>query len=147
MTDAAQANMFAPLSVEEIEASEDNNDRVPPEQPQAKLVPIVPVPKNAPPRQYQHPKLGAPSKVWPYHHADGQVVGYVLRWDSTSNDGKPDKEIRPVCYCELGNGQQAWRSVGMPTPRPLLRLPDILKRPDARVLIVEGEKSADAAGK
>ena len=97
--------------------------------------------------QYQHPKRGASSKAWSYQDADGRVVGYVLRWDFTGNDDKPDKAILPVCYCDLGDGRRAWRSVGMPTPRPLYRLPDILARPDARLLVVEGEKAADAAAK
>ena len=114
---------------------------------QPKPVPIVPVPSNAPLMQYRHRDHGEPSKAWPYHDADGRVVGYVLRSDFTGADGEPGKEIRPICYCEMGNLQRAWRSVGMPAPRPLLRLPDILARPDARVLVVEGEKSADGAAK
>ena len=46
----------------------------------------------------------------------------------------------------MGDGRQAWRAVGFPTPRPLYRLPDILAKPDASVLVTEGEKAADAAG-
>ena len=140
MTDTAR--MFQPLLAEEVTAGEvsTGTDKVKPR-------PIVPVPEDAPPMQYQHPKRGAPSKAWPYHDAGGQVVGYVLRWDFTGNDGKPDKAILPVCYCDLGHGKRAWRSVGMPAPRPLYRLPDVLARRDARVLVVEGEKAADAATK
>ncbi len=140
MTDAAQ--MFQPLSPEEVAAPPNFGHEQRP-----KPVPIVPVPDNAPPMQYRHREHGEPTSTWAYHDAGGQVVGSVLRWDFTNSDGKPDKKIRPVCYCDLGDGRRAWRSVGMPCPRPLLRLPDILARPDARVLIVEGEKAADAASK
>ena len=140
MTDAAQ--MYQPLSAEEVAVVEvsTGTDKVKPR-------PIVPVPADAPLMDYQHPKRGAPSKTWAYLDAGGQVVGYVCRWDFTNSEGKPDKGILPVCYCDLGDGRRDWRAAGMPPPHPLLRLPDILARPDARVLIVEGEKAADAAAK
>jgi hypothetical protein len=96
---------------------------------------------------YRHREHGEPSRAWAYHDASGQVVGCVLRWDFTNSDGEPDKAILPVCYCDLGDSRRAWRPVGMPTPRPLYRLPDILARPDARVLVCEGEKAVDAATK
>ena len=142
MTETA---MFQPLSPEETVAAEAVTERA--AQDQTKPVPIVPVPEDAPPMQYRHPEHGAPSKVWPYHDSDGRLVGYVLRWDFTNSDGEPDKDIRPVCYCDIGGGRRAWRPVGMPLPRPLLRLPDVLARRDARVLVCEGEKAADAAAK
>ena len=90
---------------------------------------------------------GEPSRTWVYRVAAGHVVGYVCRWDFTNEEGRRRKQIRPVCYCDLGNGRRAWRSVGMPAPRPLLGLLEILARPDARVMVVEGEKTADAAAK
>jgi putative DNA primase/helicase len=133
MTEAAA--MFDPLSTEEL-----------PTGPTAKA-PIVPVPPDAPPIDYRHREHGEPSREWPYHNAGGLVVGYVLRWDFVGLEGEPDKAILPACYCDLRDGRRAWRSVGMPTPRPLYRLLDILARPDARVLVVEGEKAADAATK
>lgn len=27
------------------------------------------------------PKLGQPAQLWPYWHADGELAGYVARWD------------------------------------------------------------------
>ena len=140
MTDAAQ--MSQPLSAEEVAVVEvsTGTDKVKPR-------PIVPIPADAPPMDHRHWEHGEPSKAWAYHDAGGHVVGYVCRWDFTGKDGKPGKDIRAVCYCDLGDGRRAWRSVGMPTPRPLYRLPDILARPDARVLVCEGEKAADAAAK
>ena len=40
-------------------------------------------------------------------------------------------------------GAEGWRWAGMPEPRPLYRLPEVLRAD--RVLVVEGEKAADAA--
>ncbi len=107
--------------------------------------PIVPVPPDAPPMAFRHPRHGEPSRVWPYHDAGGRLVGYVARWDFVNEAGDHDKEVLPVTYCDLGAGRRGWRSKGMPAPRPLLGLPTILARPDAWILICEGEKTATAA--
>jgi putative DNA primase/helicase len=130
--------MFAPLTDAERKAA-------PKPANSAAKRPIVPVPADAPPFAFRHPRLGEPSKSWPYHDAEGRLVGYVCRWDFTDAEGAPSKEILPVTYCSLGNGRQGWRSKGMPAPRPLFGLPEILARPDATVLIAEGEKTRDAA--
>ena len=129
--------MYAPLSPEEETSAT--------ALPKSDKVPIVPVPADAPPMKFKHPKLGEPSRSWPYHDAEGRLVGYVCRWDFADGEGQPAKEIMPVTFCDLGNGRRGWRSKGMPAPRPLFGLPEILARPDAPVLIVEGEKTRDAA--
>ncbi len=130
--------MFAPLTADEKATA---NEAPKP----AGKTPIVPVPADAAPFAFKHPKHGEPSRCWPYHAADGQLVGYVCRWVFTDADGKPDKEILPVTYCDLGNGKRGWRSKGIPAPRPLFGLPDIATRSDAVVIICEGEKARDAA--
>lgn len=112
--------------------------------PKAAKMPIVPVPADAPPMTFRHPQYGAPVKAWPYHVADG-LAGYVARFDFTGKDGRPDKECLPITYCDIGGGRFAWRSKGFPDPRPLYRLPDFAAKPDAPVIVAEGEKSADAA--
>lgn len=106
--------------------------------------PIIPVPADAPAMTFKHPKYGAPVKAWPYHVAEG-LAGYVARFDFIGKDGQPDKECLPITYCDLGDGRRAWRSKGFPDPRPLYRLPDFTAKPDAPVIVAEGEKSADAA--
>ncbi len=106
--------------------------------------PIIPVPAEAPEMTFKHPKYGAPVKTWPYYVADG-LAGYVARFDFTGKDGQPDKECLPITYCDLGDGRRAWRSKGFPDPRPLYRMPDFTAKPDAPVIVAEGEKSADAA--
>ena len=87
---------------------------------------------------YRDHKLGQPSQLWPYRYADGEVAGYAARWD------RPDggKEIRPLV---LEDGR--WRQKSIPRPRPLYNLQALWERPDAPVLVVEGEKTSDAARK
>ena len=43
--------------------------------------------------------------------------------------------------------RREWRSKGFPDPRPLFGLDRLAARPDALVIIVEGEKAADAASR
>src|SRR5262249_28791244 len=40
---------------------------------------------------------------------------------------------------------RTWRSRGVPAPRPLYRLPQLLASPEKPVIITEGEKKGDAA--
>lgn len=130
--------MFEPLTEAERKAA-------PKAAPRADKVPIVPVPADAPPMAFRHPKHGEPVNAWPYHDAAGGVVGYVCRFNFIGADGEPAKEVLPVTYCDLGGGRRGWRSRGIPGPRPLFGLPQILARSHATVLIVEGEKTGDAA--
>jgi hypothetical protein len=102
--------------------------------------PIVPVPADAPQPPVLHPKRGEVSVAWRYCLADGQTAGWVCRWDTPSG-----KEIRPYCYCQNAAGAKEWREKALPAPRPLYRLPELARSPDKPVLIVEGEKAADAA--
>lgn len=91
-------------------------------------------------------KHGRPSAWWVYHNSKGKAVGLVVRWDIAADpsdpQSKPSKIVLPVSL--VGPGQ--WANVGMPEPRPIYRLPDPLAAtPDQTVIIVEGEKCADAA--
>jgi hypothetical protein len=81
---------------------------------------------------------GPRSATWTYTNAAGEPVGLVLRWDTPAG-----KDVRPVSRKADGSG---WFIGGMPTPRPLYRLPDLLAtRPGDLVYVCEGEKAADAA--
>jgi hypothetical protein len=83
-----------------------------------------------------------PDKVYLYHSATGTIVGAVLRWDVQHQDGSKSKIIQPLSW---DNQKQTWEHRGMPTPRPLYRLPQIVAAsPEFPVVIVEGEKCADA---
>lgn len=129
-------DMFAPLTEAELALSKGDDTASRPG-----LTPIVPVPDDAPAMDYEHPRLGKPDKSWLYRDAERRRVAYVCRWN-TAGGGK---EVRPVTFCDHGDGTQGWRSHGLPAPRPLFTLPDILARPDAPVIITEGEKSCEAA--
>ncbi|WP_108221625.1 DUF3987 domain-containing protein [Cereibacter azotoformans] len=107
--------------------------------------PVVPVPADAPPMDFRHTKLDKPSSVWRYTTADGGLVGYVARFDFKGKDGEPDKTYLPITFCEAPGKRPAWMAKAFPEPRPLYRLHEFTQRPEAALLIGEGEKVADAA--
>jgi len=80
--------------------------------------------------------MGKRSEYWTYHNAKGEAVGHVIRWNMPSG-----KTIRPIS--RIADGR--WIIGGMPEPRPLYGLPELLKAPPgSRVYVCEGEKAADA---
>src|SRR4051794_13509491 len=101
----------------------------------------MPVPEDAPEPPDRHYTLGAYSHRWTYHAADGALAGYVCRFETAT-----DKEMRPLRYGRL-RGRVGWHWKGWPGDdvRPLYGLPELTANPDSLVLVVEGEKAADAA--
>jgi putative DNA primase/helicase len=79
---------------------------------------------------------GEPDSMWIYRIADGSAFGAVARWDP---EGKR-KEIRPIIW----DGKKYITS-GFGPNRPLYNSDMIASAPNAPVLLVEGEKAADAA--
>ena len=135
----ALADPFDPITEGEVAGAEKPK-------PQAEKVPIVPVPDDAPPCEFKLPaRGGAPKRMWAYRDADGRLLGYDARFEYFDGDA-PAKDILPLTYCQIGD-KRAWRSKAMPAPRPLYGLDQLASRPDAPVVIAEGAKSADAAGK
>src|SRR5215204_1203770 len=61
-----------------------------------------------------------------------------------SFDTNKGKKYLPRRYGAVG-GRAGWHWIGWGDARPLYRLPEIVARPDAPILVVEGEKTADAA--
>jgi putative DNA primase/helicase len=105
---------------------------------------VVPVPTNAPPPPSAHPTLGKPSATWTYTDGTGAVLGYVLRFDTTAGE----KVFRPVTYMKPSTGSvPAWRWESWPPKRPLYGLQGLAQQPSALVVVCEGEKAADAAGR
>lgn len=105
-------------------------------------VPILPAPDDADEPPKAHIKRGQPEHVWCYRDADGKALGYVYRF-KTSTGGK---EVLPLVYARHAiTGAQEWRWMAFPEPRPLYGLDRLAAKPDATVLLVEGEKCADAA--
>ena len=116
-------------------------------------VAIVPVPEGAPepdlrigkPVSVQEPNWQL-RKAWAYRGEGGELLFYVSRFDHASerdSKGKPKKRVLPLCYFGEGDG---WRHLGHGLHKnPLYRLPELITRPTAPVLLVEGEKACDAA--
>jgi len=104
--------------------------------------PVLPVPDDAPPAPAAHEFRGIPAALWTYRDQAGQLLGYVGRF-VTSDGGK---EVLPLSFCRHDvTNKLAWRWLSFPDPRPLYGLDKLTAKPAATVLIVEGEKCADAA--
>lgn len=113
---------------------------------------ILPVPADAPKLTTSTLSSFAPpgygfTAGWRYRDGAGRFLGCVVRYDRPANGTPADKQVRPVTFCEGPAGRREWRCKGFPEPRPLYGLDRLAARPDAPVLVVEGEKVADAAGR
>lgn len=90
----------------------------------------------------RHPQYGEPSRTWTYLNAEGALLGYVARYDPEGQR----KQIVPWTYGERSHGAGlGWGMGQWPEPRPLYGLDLLALAPDAAVMLVEGEKDADAA--
>jgi len=92
-------------------------------------------PKAMKTRPTAHPKLGKPSAQWDYQDAEGRVLCAVLRFETATG-----KEFRPITRTPDG-----WIWKAPSEPRPLYGLDRLAARPDAPVILAEGEQAADAA--
>ena len=105
-------------------------------------VPCGAAPADAPEPPRAHVKRGLPERSWCYRDAAGGVLGFVFRF-RTSDGGK---EVLPLTWCRNEDtGAVEWRWMAFAEPRPLYGLEALAARPEATVLLVEGEKCADAA--
>lgn len=96
---------------------------------------------GAPAPTMKHHRYGAePSRWWEYRTAEGLLAGYAIRYDLP--DG--GKDVVPMSWCQHTDGRVAWRWKAMAEPRPLYRLPQLLAEPEKTVVVVEGEKAAEA---
>lgn len=125
------------------------------DKPVATWQPILPVPEHAAamdPAKLWNPKREdapnykgtalRPTAVYTYRATDGQLLGYVLRCEF--EDG--GKFTPQVTYCaNRQTGEERWCLTFFPAPRPLYGLEELAAKPEAGVLIVEGEKCKDAA--
>ena len=101
----------------------------------------ITAPATAPAPTFRHHKFGQPSAMWTYRDAAGDILGHICRFDLP--DG--GKDVVPRCYCESTDGKREWRWLSFAKPRPLYGLDLLAAHPTSGVLIVEGEKAADAA--
>jgi hypothetical protein len=101
---------------------------------------VSPIPADAPPPPPTHFKLGKPTGLWTYRDADGKALFHVWRFDPSGRR----KQFLPLALWREVKGLR-WRYKAVPAPRPLYGLDRLAVRPDAPVLVCEGEKAADAA--
>ena len=82
--------------------------------------------------------------VHEYREPNGQLIWCVVRFDHATER----KVLLPLRYCGKGkDGQSVFWFKGLPGTTPLYGLELLQQRPDLRVLVVEGEKTANAARK
>lgn len=93
------------------------------------------------PKIPDHSKYGKPKHIAEYRSADGKIVGYICRFDPPNER----KQVIPRTCWRRHDGTAYWRWKKWPGMSPLYRLPEMLARPDAKVLVVEGEKKAERA--
>ena len=108
---------------------------------------------DKPPADALPPPLGRATAQWCYRNAEGEPLFWMQRLDLPAKPGKAARKIY-IHRVWLDGDWHYPRSRGQsadpftcewPAPRPLYRLPDLTDRPDASVLVVEGEKAADRA--
>jgi hypothetical protein len=112
--------------------------------------PIVPAPPDAPTidsstLRWFCPAGYAYTNHWTYYGSAGNVLGYVARYDHPVDPAANRKQFWPLVYCQRSDGRSEWCARQFPAPRPLYGLDRLAARPEARVLVAEGEKAADAA--
>ncbi|MCA1498849.1 AAA family ATPase [Bradyrhizobium sp. NBAIM14] len=83
-------------------------------------------------------ELGASVARFRYHDVNGKIIAIVYRYEPDGT--RASKTFRPHCY-KIVEGVETW-CAGMPDPRPLYRLHEIVKV--AAVVLTEGEAKADA---
>jgi hypothetical protein len=112
--------------------------------------PVLPVPEGSAELNDAFVARFAPagftlSTLWLYPDASRRLLGAVARFDRPANGQPAEKQVKPFTFCEGPGGRQEWRCKGFAEPRPLYGLDRLAANPTADVLVVEGEKAADAA--
>jgi putative DNA primase/helicase len=99
-------------------------------------------PEDGPPAPQAHTHRGRPQARWAYHDDTGRVLGYACRFVTSAGD----KDIIPLTWSRHPRrGTLGWRWRQFDDPRPLYNAQLLSGRPQAPVLVVEGEKCAAAA--
>src|SRR4051794_21422931 len=136
---------FAPLHDDELAAHPSHGRSDDP------WTPIVPVPADAPALTKALAQRFAPAGYafvggWHYHDPNGRrLLSGVARYERPANGSPADKQVKPFTFCEGPGGRREWRCKALPEPRPLYSLDYLAARREVPVLVVEGEKVADAA--
>lgn len=99
---------------------------------------IVQPPPNVLPQTMKHPSFGVPSAVYAYKNLKGELLFYVARYDISEDV----KEIRAWSY---SRSQKQFKLKWMNKPLPLYGLELLPGNDDKTIVLVEGEKSCEAA--
>ena len=103
-------------------------------------LPVSPAPATASAPPVAHQVRGRPEMSWKYLSQSGDLLGVVYRF-KTSDGGK---EVLPCVWARHEvSGAEEWRWLAFGEPRPLYGLDRLVD--GKTVLVVEGEKCADAA--
>lgn len=110
--------------------------------------PVTPIPDWAPMTDEGLPDVPARQDgsevrgAWLYLSGAAEPLCWRFRLEKPN----ADKDVLPLTFCRnRDTGATAWRWRDLPAPRPLFGLEMLAALPDAPVLIVEGEKTAEAA--
>jgi predicted P-loop ATPase len=121
--------------------AEENNFNLSNNSPAAVIEPVVEItepPANAGLPVMTHPTYGAPVASWCYKGETGKPQFYIARYNPVG--GK--KQIIPWSWAP---SKARYIQKGFNSPRPLYGLELLAERPDAPILLVEGEKACEAA--
>jgi putative DNA primase/helicase len=73
----------------------------------------------------------------------GELLCLVYRFEPKVAGER--KQFYPLTWCRNSEGKCEWRWQGLPEPKPLYHGDQLTARPQALVIVAEGEKAADAA--
>jgi putative DNA primase/helicase len=128
-----------PLKPAPAQAGKGVEDKIAPLR-RTEWVPVLPVPTGAGAYPAAHVKRGRPERIWEYHNQNWDLLGVVYRF-RTSDGGK---EVLPCVFAEHPDTHKCdWRWMQWIEPRPIYLTAPL--RDGFVVLVVEGEKCADAA--
>lgn len=83
--------------------------------------------------------------AWPYRDLEGNLHAYTCRVEHTKADGSIGKDVIPVCWStNTTTGEQRWKQGALSEPRLLYGTELLDANPDHNIILVEGEKAADA---
>lgn len=88
-------------------------------------------------------KHGKPSCVFEYKTPDGKTMGYISRFDPLNEE----KQFAPLSCWKTSEGKLLWKWKKWPIATPPYHIDKAISNPQAKILILEGEKKADRAQK
>ena len=112
----------------------------PEQKPEDEWTLLASIPDDAP----AYHKSADAAAIWEYRDADDRPLFYVER----VNRNAGGKDFYPhTLWRNQKTGAMEWRSKAFPAPRPLYGLQHLAEKPNARILIVAGEKCADSGAR